>query len=82
MTKTTGLLLRGSHKCFKFLTNLGEAMLAYFKWLFNFTCKHELKRCIHGDEIILSGFNRSACLTCPKLFKELPVLCSSTNKPH
>jgi hypothetical protein len=56
--------------------------VAYLKWLTNRKCKHPKIRCIHGDEIILAGFNRSACTTCSALFDSLPEICSVTGEKH
>ena len=57
-------------------------MKNYLKWLLNLKCKHKRIRCIHGDEIILAGWRRSACMDCPQLFDSLPEICSLTGKPH
>lgn len=48
-------------------------MIDYLKWLFNFRCKHERRRGIYGDEIIMTNWHRAGCLDCPKLFKSLPT---------
>lgn len=56
-------------------------------------CTHPRVRCIHGDEIFLSmtfwdvltvaPYRRVRCLDCNKaLPRELPEICTSTNKPH
>ncbi len=34
-------------------------------------CRHDKLRDIYGDEIIAAGYNRSQCVNCHKLFKEL-----------
>lgn len=45
-------------------------------------CEHINVRCVHGDEIIHSGFRRGRCLDCCRYLKELPVTCYVTGKDH
>ena len=54
------------------------------KWFWRlFYCKHENKRCIHGDEIIARNWCRVLCRDCGKALKdELPEECYFTGRPH
>jgi hypothetical protein len=51
-------------------------------------CKHGVKRCIHGDEILLTlkawsgDIRRSRCVTCGKTFEPMPEVCSFTGQRH
>jgi len=54
-------------------------------------CKHEIYRCLHGDEILETtrsyrrpSFARVRCVTCgkPLYHIELPEICTTTNEPH
>lgn len=58
-------------------------MIEYLKWYFGFTkCDHEQVRCIHGDEIVVKGWQRAACIDCFSLFAELPDYCYYTGELH
>lgn len=45
-------------------------------------CEHLNQRCIHGDEIIFSGYKRAQCLNCKKFLPTLPTVCSVTGYRH
>jgi hypothetical protein len=46
-------------------------------------CKHAKVRCVHGDEIIMRGFRRTACLVCGKSLKwDMPGVCWFTGEWH
>lgn len=56
------------------------------RWLPTWTrwgCKHDLVRCIHGDEIIARRFRRRLCMVCGRaLTGALPPVCWYTNRLH
>lgn len=45
-------------------------------------CRHNVVRCIHGDEIIAVGYRRSQCLLCGKYLKDLPDICCHKGKEN
>lgn len=42
-------------------------------------CEHTNIRCVHGDEINMTGGARGACRDCPETFPDLPLSCSHSH---
>ncbi|QED11496.1 hypothetical protein PP914_gp005 [Arthrobacter phage Qui] len=77
-----GVMTDGTGSLRVFMFRAIKHSIAYLKWLSNRKCNHPVVHCIHGDEIILAGYRRSACTTCPAIFDSLPETCTVTGEKH